>query len=71
MRRNAARGQVQASVAAFLAEEEQKGVASSNALHAFAKQVVLSKLRLYALLGEIKERGKRVYGIGAPSGPAH
>ncbi len=58
---------VQASVAAFLAEEEQKGVASSNALHAFAKQVVLSKLRLYALLGEIKERGKRVYGIGAPS----
>ena len=43
---------------------------TSDALHAFAKRVVLSKLKLYGLLKEIKERGERVYGIGAPRGPA-
>jgi hypothetical protein len=62
-----ARRPVQPSVAEFLAEEQRCGVASSAALHAFAKRVVLSKLKLYALLKEIKERGERVYGIGAPS----
>ena len=58
---------VQPSVAEFLAEEQRSGVAGSEALHAFARRVVLSKLKLYALLKEIKERGERIYGIGAPS----
>ena len=29
--------------------------------------MVESKLRLYGLLHDIKQRGQRVYGIGAPS----
>ena len=33
----------------------------------FRRQVSLSKLRLYALLAGIKDRGERVFGIGAPS----
>ena len=61
---------VQPSVAEFLAEERRSGVAGSEALHAFARRVVLSKLKLYALLKEIKERGERIYGIGALRGPA-
>ena len=56
---------VQPSVAEFLAEEQHSGVATSEALHTFAKRVVLSKLKLYALLKEIKEAGERIYGIGA------
>jgi hypothetical protein len=58
---------VQPSVAEFLAEEQQKGVATSAGLHDFAKRVVMSKLKLYVLLKQIKERGERIYGVGAPS----
>src|SRR5665213_1190143 len=40
---------------------------TSDKLHSFRPKVVQSKLDLYALLKEIKGRGQRVYGIGAPS----
>ena len=53
---------VQPSVAEFLAEEQHSGVATSEALHTFAKRVVLSKLKLYALLKEIKEAGSEFTG---------
>ena len=36
-------------------------------LHSFRPKVVQTKLDLYALLKEIKSRGQRVYGVGAPS----
>lgn len=36
-------------------------------LAAFTRGVTLSKLRLHALLSEVRARGERVYGIGAPS----
>jgi len=39
----------------------------AGALLEFKQRVVLSKLRLHALLAGIKEKGQRVYGIGAPS----
>src|SRR5437868_7908519 len=36
-------------------------------LRSFRSRVVQSKLDLYVLLREIKARGQRIYGIGAPS----
>ena len=40
----------------FWPKKQQNGVATGDGLHAFAKRVVLSKLKLYALLKEIKEQ---------------
>jgi hypothetical protein len=40
---------------------------TTDKLHAFARNVVLSKLGLCALLREIKAKGQRIHGIGAPS----
>ena len=36
-------------------------------LSAFRREVMLSKLRLHALIKDIKEKGGRIYGISAPS----
>ncbi len=36
-------------------------------LRAFRRDVALSKLRLHSLLSQVKARGERVYGVGAPS----
>lgn len=58
---------VQDSVGATLRAEQAAGVDSSAALKSFARRVVLSKLKLYGLLKDIKEQGGRVYGVGAPS----
>ena len=33
----------------------------------FKRQVVRTKLKLYSTLSEIKEKGERIYGVGAPS----
>jgi hypothetical protein len=55
----------QASVREMLATEDP-GIAE-NELVKFKKNVVQSKLSLYALLRDIKAAGGRVYGIGAPS----
>ncbi len=56
---------VRDSVAATLAEEARE--LSDAKLKAFRKNVVQSKLNLYALLKDIKARGQRIYGLGAPS----
>jgi SAM-dependent methyltransferase len=56
---------IQTSVQDILKEE--KNLLSQELLMDFKRKVVHSKLQLYALLLDIKNRGQRVYGIGAPS----
>ncbi|MCC7418292.1 MAG: class I SAM-dependent methyltransferase [Acidobacteria bacterium] len=58
--------QVQASVAAILAEERAAGEWPAR-LARFKQDVVDSKLALHALLKDLKRQGARIYGIGAPS----
>lgn len=55
------------SVAAIIKEETDAGICNGTALETFRKRVVQSKVDLYAVLADIKRRGQRVYGIGAPS----
>ena len=62
----AGRFPVQSSVAEILREEEVYGVDVAR-LNEFSRRVTLSKLELYTLLADIKKRGGRIYGIGAPS----
>ena len=57
---------VQESVARMLAAEP-RGEALAKRLAAFARDVMLSKLRLLSMLRELKEKGARVAGISAPS----
>lgn len=54
------------SVAKMLVMEKET-VTNKRSLLAFRNQVVLSKLKLYDLLLDIKKKGKTIYGIGAPS----
>ena len=54
------------SVAQILSQEQKAGLDSAK-LKEFRQKVVLSKLDLHGLLAEIRKRGERVYGIGAPS----
>jgi C-methyltransferase C-terminal domain/Methyltransferase domain/Putative zinc binding domain len=53
------------SVARLLAAEAD--LTSVTNLQAFRRRVGISKLALHALLCDIKMRGQRVYGVGAPS----
>src|SRR5262245_5724850 len=46
---------------------EPRGEAMAKRLAAFRKEVILSKLRLLALMRDLKEKGARVAGISAPS----
>ena len=57
---------VDGSVAALLAEEGGL-VAGSPRLREFREQVLRSKLDLVALLRHLKQAGKRIVGLGAPS----
>lgn len=57
---------VRPSVAAVLAEERAAGDWPDRLVR-FRRDVVRSKLGLYALLKDLKENGSRIYGIGAPS----
>jgi hypothetical protein len=57
---------VQASVKEML-DGEPKGDAMRKRLAAFRDQVMLSKLRLHAMIRDIKEKGGRIVGISAPS----
>ncbi len=57
---------VQDSVRRMLAAEP-RGEAMSKRLAAFRRDVVLSKLRLLSMLRELKEQGKSIAGISAPS----
>jgi hypothetical protein len=58
---------IQPSVAAQLREEADFGLTNGSALKAFRARVVQSKIDLHALLAPLKEKGARIYGIGAPS----
>jgi SAM-dependent methyltransferase len=57
---------VRPSVAEMLREEDAYGV-NMERLKEFSRRVTLSKLELYTLLADIKKRGQRIYGVGAPS----
>lgn len=57
---------VQPSVQAMI-DAEPAGDAMEKRLAKFRHEVVVSKLRLYALLKDIKEKGGRIAGISAPS----
>jgi hypothetical protein len=57
---------IRPSVGEILAKEAASGTGPE--VHAaFKRRVVQSKLSLYRLFAEIKEKGGRIYGIGAPS----
>jgi SAM-dependent methyltransferase len=58
--------QISGSVAKLMGSEP-RGEALKSRLAAFRRDVVLSKLRLIALLRELKESGARICGISAPS----
>ena len=47
-------------------KEEEKHLGQENLVN-FKQRVVRSKLQLQSLLLDIKEKGQRIYGIGAPS----
>ena len=57
---------VQPSVAEMLGSEPT-GEAMRKRLGAFRHDVMLSKLRLHALIRDVKEKGGRICGISAPS----
>jgi hypothetical protein len=57
---------VQHSVGDMLAAEP-RGEAMAGRLASFRHDVVLSKLRLLAMLRDLKEKGARIAGISAPS----
>ena len=57
---------VQDSVQRMLAAEP-RGEAMTARLAAFRRDVMLSKLRLLAMLRDLKEKGARIAGISAPS----
>ena len=59
------RHSVQPSIARIL-DEENRGI-TPDVLRNFKHAVVQSKLDLLALLSQIKAKGGRIYGIGAPS----
>lgn len=57
---------VQASVKQML-DAEPRGDAMRKRLASFRNDVMLSKLRLLALIRDVKEKGGRIVGISAPS----
>jgi hypothetical protein len=57
---------VQASVKQML-DAEPRGETMRARLRKFRDEVTLSKLRLYAMIRDIKEKGGRIAGISAPS----
>lgn len=57
---------VKDTVKKMLAKEKDSVTSKSNLLK-FQNKVVLTKLELYKLLAGIKGKGKRIYGLGAPS----
>jgi C-methyltransferase C-terminal domain/Methyltransferase domain/Putative zinc binding domain len=48
-------------------DAEPKGEAMRQRLSKFGEDVMLSKLRLHALIRDVKEKGGRIVGISAPS----
>ena len=58
---------VDASVQATLDAEQRFGLLTSDVFATFKQRVTRSKLDIMALLRELKGKGKRIVGIGAPS----
>jgi hypothetical protein len=54
------------SVEKFLKDEKMK-LSDQSGLESFRKEVVISKMALHALLLDMKKKGNKIYGIGAPS----
>ncbi len=50
-----------------LLKKEKSAVTDTKSFAVFRKNVIDSKLRLYKLLGNIKLKGEKIYGISAPS----
>jgi hypothetical protein len=48
-------------------EKEKEKIVDKEKLLEFGKKVTISKLELHKLCLEIKKKGERIYGIGAPS----
>jgi len=57
---------IQKTVKSMLSMEKAAVCKKDNLLR-FRDKVVLTKLALYSLLFDLKKRGKKIYGIGAPS----
>lgn len=55
------------SVAKQLAAEEKFGLDTKPRLQKFAREVFQSKADLLVMLGQVREKGHRVFAIGAPS----
>ncbi len=66
MRRARARGRCSRACRQML-DAEPKGDAMRKRLGQFRNDVMLSKLRLHALIRDVKEKGGRIVGISAPS----
>ena len=58
---------IRASVAAQLEAEKRAGLLDGSGLSTFRKRVIQSKADLYTFLAAIKQRGERIYAVGAPS----
>lgn len=56
---------IKTTVASLLKNEES--LLDKEKLSEFREKVVLSKLKLHSLLLDIKKKGQKIYGIGAPS----
>lgn len=54
------------NISKFL-EQENKKIYSISAIKNFKKRIILSKSKLYKLLSDIKDKNKRIIGVGAPS----
>jgi hypothetical protein len=52
---------------AAMHDEEDRARLDGNRLAQFKRDVVLSKMRLHALLADLKKQGARIVGVGAPS----
>jgi hypothetical protein len=57
---------IKPAVMEILAQEDKNGLEEEKLLD-FKNKVVVSKLKLLSMLLEIKQRGKQIFGIGAPS----
>jgi len=55
------------SVESALREERNAGLLDIATYHKFAKDVLKTKLDLVAILRDIRAKGHKIYGIGAPS----
>ncbi len=58
---------IKPSVNEMITHEVNSGFQDGSVFNTFRKNVSQSKTELMALLGELKNKGARIYGIGAPS----